>query len=121
MWCVQKGKILRFRRPIARKKNGIIFLPPITLHSDWSYLRFLFRFRHCGITSRDLIRVNYFSDSRKLLHLPGYTIAIDHASRSVVLSVRGTFSVQNTLTDLVCDCTGKLPVLLQGFPSYVRF
>lgn len=43
------------------------------------------------------------------LHLPGYIVAVDHATRSVVLSVRGTFSMQDTVTDLVCDSAGKLP------------
>ncbi|CAN0386596.1 unnamed protein product, partial [Ascophyllum nodosum] len=60
---------------------------------------------HCGIQKDDVIRVSNLSDNRKFLHLPGYMVAVDHASRSVVLSVRGTFSVQNTLTDLVCDST----------------
>ena len=63
--------------------------------------------RHCGIQKDDVIRVSNLSDNRKFLHLPGYMVAVDHASRSVVLSVRGTFSVQNTLTDLVCDSTGE--------------
>lgn len=61
--------------------------------------------RHCGIPEEDLLRVN-LSDNRKL-HLPGYIIAVDHATRSVVLSVRGTFSMQDTVTDLVCDSTGE--------------
>lgn len=78
--------------------------------------------RHCGIPEEDLLRVN-LSDNRKL-HLPGYIIAVDHATRSVVLSVRGTFSMQDTVTDLVCDSTGErgnphahvvvLPMLLYG-------
>eukprot|EP00611_Tribonema_gayanum_P003186 TRINITY_DN12483_c0_g1_i1.p1 TRINITY_DN12483_c0_g1~~TRINITY_DN12483_c0_g1_i1.p1 ORF type:complete len:419 (-),score=78.99 TRINITY_DN12483_c0_g1_i1:594-1694(-) len=35
--------------------------------------------------------------------MPGYYIAVDHATKSVVLSVRGTASLQNTITDLLCD------------------
>lgn len=61
--------------------------------------------RHCGIPEEDLLRVD-LSDNRKL-HLPGYIIAVDHATRSVVLSVRGTFSMQDTVTDLVCDSAGE--------------
>lgn len=61
--------------------------------------------RHCGIAEEDLLRV-HLSDNRKL-HLPGYIIAVDHSTRSVVLSVRGTFSMQDSVTDLVCDSAGE--------------
>ncbi|CAN0492613.1 unnamed protein product, partial [Laminaria digitata] len=57
--------------------------------------------RHCGIPDEDLVKVNLFEE--RTLHLPAYILAVDHATRSVVLSVRGTFSMQDTVTDLVCD------------------
>lgn len=40
------------------------------------------------------------------LHMPAYVLTVDHATESVVLSIRGTFSMQDTVTDLVCDSTG---------------
>lgn len=52
------------------------------------------------------MKVNLF-ETRKL-HLPAYIIVVDHATKSVVLSVRGTFSVQDAVTDLVCDSTGAM-------------
>jgi hypothetical protein len=37
------------------------------------------------------------------LHMPGHFLAVDHSTKSVVLAVRGTFSVKDAITDLVCD------------------
>lgn len=55
------------------------------------------------------MKINIFQ-TRKL-HLPAYIMVVDHATKSVVLSVRGTFSVEDAVTDLVCDSTGVLHVL----------
>ncbi|CAM9635858.1 unnamed protein product [Pylaiella littoralis] len=57
--------------------------------------------KHCGIQDADLVRMNLFEERE--LHLPAYLLTVDHATKSVVLSVRGTFSMQDTVTDLVCD------------------
>eukprot|EP00903_Cladosiphon_okamuranus_P010309 g9756.t1 len=57
--------------------------------------------KHCGIADADLVKMNLFEERE--LHLPAYILTVDHATKSVVLSVRGTFSVQDTVTDLVCD------------------
>lgn len=52
------------------------------------------------------MKINLF-ETRKL-HLPAYIIVVDHATKSVVLSVRGTFSVQDAVTDLICDSAGGI-------------
>lgn len=39
---------------------------------------------------------------------PAYFVAVDHASRSIVLSVRGTFSLSDTMVDLLCNPVGEL-------------
>eukprot|EP00752_Nemacystus_decipiens_P010109 g9010.t1 len=57
--------------------------------------------KHCGIEDADLVKMNLFEERE--LHLPAYILTVDHATKSVVLSVRGTFSMQDTVTDLVCD------------------
>lgn len=51
------------------------------------------------------MRMNLFEERE--LHLPAYLLTVDHATKSVVLSVRGTFSMQDTVTDLVCDSAGE--------------
>uniref|UniRef100_A0A7S0R525 sn-1-specific diacylglycerol lipase n=1 Tax=Pyramimonas obovata TaxID=1411642 RepID=A0A7S0R525_9CHLO len=42
------------------------------------------------------------------VHSPCFYIALDHNMRAVVLSVRGSMSVGDTLTDLVCESTAFL-------------
>lgn len=61
--------------------------------------------KHCGIADADLVKMNLFEERE--LHLPAYILTVDHATKSVVLSVRGTFSMQDTVTDLVCDSAGE--------------
>lgn len=61
--------------------------------------------RHCGISATDIVKSNLVEDRE--LHMPAYMLAVDHATKTVVLSVRGTFSMQDTVTDLVCDSAGE--------------
>lgn len=35
-----------------------------------------------------------------------YFVAVDHSTRSVVLSIRGTFSISDTMVDLICNPVG---------------
>lgn len=65
--------------------------------------------KHCGIEDADLVKMNLFEERE--LHLPAYILTVDHATNSVVLSVRGTFSMQDTVTDLVCDSAGERTAL----------
>ncbi|CAN0130781.1 unnamed protein product, partial [Ectocarpus sp. 4 AP-2014] len=57
--------------------------------------------KHCGIQDSDLVKMNTLGERE--LHMPAYVLTVDHATESVVLSIRGTFSMQDTVTDLVCD------------------
>ncbi|CAM9236624.1 unnamed protein product, partial [Scytosiphon promiscuus] len=57
--------------------------------------------KHCGISAKDIVKSNLLEDRE--LHMPAYMLAVDHATKTVVLSVRGTFSMKDTVTDLVCD------------------
>ncbi|CAM9246385.1 unnamed protein product [Ectocarpus fasciculatus] len=59
--------------------------------------------KHCGIQDADLVKMNTLGERE--LHMPAYVLTVDHATESVVLSIRGTFSMQDTVTDLVCDST----------------
>lgn len=36
-----------------------------------------------------------------------YFVAVDHASRSVVVSIRGTYSFSDTMVDLLCNPVGE--------------
>mmetsp|Transcript_9891 Transcript_9891/g.14582 ORF Transcript_9891/g.14582 Transcript_9891/m.14582 type:complete len:554 (-) Transcript_9891:92-1753(-) len=58
---------------------------------------------HCGIPTRDVVHMDTEFRSRKgrRNHLCHF-VAVDHAHKAVVLSIRGTFS----LTDLIVDATG---------------
>lgn len=67
--------------------------------------------RHCGIDAEDLVKVD-LSEPREL-HLPGYVLATDHTTKSVVLSVRGTVSLKDLYTDLLCDSVGAVLVVLR--------
>jgi hypothetical protein len=42
------------------------------------------------------------TELRKTSH-PGYALVMDHQSRSIVLAVRGTLTIQDTLTDLAAE------------------
>lgn len=55
---------------------------------------------HCGIPAHDVIHmdIEYGSRRNHLCHF----VAVDHAHKAVVLSIRGTFS----LSDLIVDATG---------------
>lgn len=37
-----------------------------------------------------------------------YFVAVDHASRSVVVSIRGTYSFTDTMVDLLCKPVGEV-------------
>ncbi|CAM9126136.1 unnamed protein product [Chrysoparadoxa australica] len=57
--------------------------------------------KHTGVADTDLRKVSLADQPS--LHLPGHFLAVDHATKSVVLSVRGTWSLQDALTDLQAD------------------
>ena len=50
-----------------------------------------------GIKEQDLITSCFVSH----LYRPGYFIAIDHSTKTIVIAVRGTFHVRDALTDLI--------------------
>uniref|UniRef100_UPI00358FED08 diacylglycerol lipase-beta-like n=1 Tax=Myxine glutinosa TaxID=7769 RepID=UPI00358FED08 len=52
-----------------------------------------------GLQEQDLVHVSYHN---KVFEVPFY-VALDHKSKSVVVAVRGTLSLQDVLTDLSTD------------------
>lgn len=36
-----------------------------------------------------------------------YLLAVDHSTRSVVLTIRGTYSISDTMVDLLCNRVGE--------------
>lgn len=36
-----------------------------------------------------------------------YFVAVDHVSRSVIVSIRGTYSFSDTMVDLLCNPVGE--------------
>lgn len=48
-----------------------------------------------------------------------YFVAVDHASRSVIVSIRGTYSFTDTMVDLLCKPVGEL-CESTGTPRCVR-
>jgi len=57
------------------------------------------------------IQVVKFEERTKELYAPGYLVAVDHTVGCVVVALRGTSSVTDALTDLVCE---PAPVQLAG-------
>jgi len=55
---------------------------------------------HLGIDEADVKESHLVGGS---LDLPSYYVAVDHSSRSVVLAVRGTSTLEDVLVDLVAD------------------
>ncbi|GIX70253.1 diacylglycerol lipase-beta [Caerostris extrusa] len=53
-----------------------------------------------GLSDEDLIFVSFHN---RVYEIPFY-VAIDHQTCSVVVSIRGTLSLSDTLTDLTADC-----------------
>lgn len=57
--------------------------------------------QHCGVEPSDIIATKWTSSD----YQPAHFIAIDHATRAIVLSIRGTFHVKDALTDLVASAS----------------
>lgn len=51
---------------------------------------------YLGINQNDIIKVNWSSS----LYQPAYIIAFDHNTNNIVISIRGTMSVQDIITDI---------------------
>jgi len=49
------------------------------------------------------IEVVKFEEGTKELFAPGYLVAVDHEVNCIVVSLRGTCSITDALTDLVCE------------------
>jgi len=56
----------------------------------------------CGIARADLLLCDFTSSANE--H-PGYFLALDHASRQVLLVIRGSSAWHDALTDLACSFT----------------
>mmetsp|Transcript_108414 Transcript_108414/g.171059 ORF Transcript_108414/g.171059 Transcript_108414/m.171059 type:complete len:533 (+) Transcript_108414:57-1655(+) len=52
-----------------------------------------------------------FEERTNMLYAPGYLVAVDHDMACVVIALRGTCSVTDALTDLVCEA---VPIQLGG-------
>merc|ERR1712232_1414279 len=57
------------------------------------------------------IEVMAFEERTNQLYAPGYLVAVDYETSSVVIALRGTSSVADALTDLVCE---PAPICLGG-------
>jgi predicted lipase len=51
---------------------------------------------YLGISRDDIVKANWSSS----LYYPAYVIALDHGTQNIVISVRGTMSVQDIITDI---------------------
>ena len=45
----------------------------------------------------------WFTDDFESEHCPKFAILLDHDTRSVVLAIRGTLSIQDVAIDIICD------------------
>ena len=56
-----------------------------------------------GIDSEDQILLTNFGESNDDEYCQRFMAFLDHDSKNVVLAIRGTKSVDDVLTDLICD------------------
>ncbi len=72
--------------------------------------------QHTGINETDLLHINLTDSKRSSIHLPCHFLAIDHATKSIVLAIRGTRSLKDTAVNLMCDnipfCGGQVCKIL---------
>ncbi|CAN0341914.1 unnamed protein product, partial [Phaeothamnion confervicola] len=54
---------------------------------------------HTGVAPEDVLRL----DSEGTLECRAHLLAVDRKSLAVVLAVRGTFSLTDTVMDVLCD------------------
>jgi len=53
--------------------------------------------------NKEVLRSNFRSNFLGSVFKPGYFLLVDHESKEVILSVRGSFRLQDVVTDLVCE------------------
>lgn len=72
--------------------------------------------RHTSIATEDVKGIVTTGSLKERAFL----VAVDHSTRSVVLSIRGTYNVYDAMVDLVCNSTGAR-CLRQGsrVPAFV--
>ena len=58
--------------------------------------------RQMNITE-DAIQFVHFTDHDHEAHCPKFLMFLDHEMKSVVLAIRGTFSVKDVILDIVCE------------------
>ncbi len=72
--------------------------------------------QHTGINETDLLHINLTESQRPSIHLPCHFLAVDHATKSIVLAIRGTRSLKDTVVNLMCDnipfCGGQVCKIL---------
>eukprot|EP01029_Cantina_marsupialis_P012448 TRINITY_DN274879_c0_g1_i1.p1 TRINITY_DN274879_c0_g1~~TRINITY_DN274879_c0_g1_i1.p1 ORF type:complete len:453 (-),score=142.64 TRINITY_DN274879_c0_g1_i1:362-1720(-) len=77
-----------------KKYKGVkSFFKDITLNEKTALIA------HAGFNEEDVLFVQNYD----VVHRPRHYVAIDHKAKSVVIGIRGTESVQDVLTDLVCN------------------
>jgi len=67
-----------------------------------------------GLQDRDVVFVRFEGEGGK--HCLPYFIGLDHEKQSVVLSIRGTLSLEDAMTDLLCD-SARLDDWMKEVPS----
>jgi len=57
--------------------------------------------QYCGISTNDIIVASWKSK----LMTPGYFLAVDHKTQSIVLAIRGSFEIKDAIPDLIANKT----------------
>lgn len=78
-------------------------LNPAIVASRTDYLQRWFISKHTGVALDDVKEVVTTGSTETR----AYFVAVDHSTHSVVLSIRGTFSLSDTLVDLLCNTVGR--------------
>jgi len=62
-----------------------------------------------GLEDNDILYAEFGSS----VYCPAFYISVDHDKQAIILSIRGTLSLQDVITDMVCD-----PEPIPGYPGF---
>ena len=86
---------------VGRDMNDSIPVSSLTIHGDTRSQRYFRAFKFLSkINDCDLIYANFQNE----LFLSPFCIVVDHFKRMIVLTIRGSLSIRDVLTDLTAEC-----------------
>jgi sn1-specific diacylglycerol lipase len=86
---------------VGQQLNNRIPQSNLTVHGDTNNMRYFRAFKFLSkINDCDLVYANFQNE----LFLVPFCIVIDHAKKTIVITIRGTLSLRDAITDLTAEC-----------------